>query len=465
MDAAEILTVKNHWNYRAAIGYLNGFIDFERQPEPRLQTEAKDIERFRTLLERLGNPHLSYPTIHVAGTKGKGSTSVLLASILQSAGYRVGLYTSPHLVSVRERVIVSSKMIGRRNFALVMSRIAMEFDSLSRDQSLAFRTVFELLTAAGFLEFQRQNTDMAVIEAGLGAKLDATIVVEPILAVMTPIGLDHTHVLGNTVELIAADKAHIIKPGVTVVSAPQIESAHKELQKRADEVGGYLRYAPGAKEFTVKRRSWKGTELSSNRRWLKGNPIRLALAGSYQLTNLSVVLTAVEELRSRGFSIGVEAVEAGLANARWPGRMQVIDRRPQVILDGAHNTLAVAAFQSALNELIGCRKPHVVFSSIIGKPVEEMASLLAANAEMMHLSPLQFPKGMPIESLLDAVKPTGAQYRTYADAPSALAGARQAAGEDGIVVVTGSLYLVSEVLRHYKGLPMSSVTGGIDDSI
>ncbi len=465
MNIEEVVGVKRRWSYKEAVGYLNGFIDFERQPEPRLQTETKDIDRFRLLLQGLGNPHLAYPTVHVAGTKGKGSTSVLLASILQSAGYKVGLYTSPHLKSVRERIVVSGRAISKRDFAKILRRIAFEFESLNCDRTLAFRTVFELLTAAGFLEFQRQKVDIAIIEAGLGAKLDATIVVDPILAVMTPIGLDHTQVLGDTVELIAADKAHIIKSGVTVVSARQVAGASRELQKRADSVGGLVKYAPGAGEFSVTAASLKGTELYSNRSWLADSPLHLALPGSFQLVNLSVVLTAIEELKSKGFSISSGAVESGLASARWPGRMQLIGRKPQVIIDGAHNALAVRAFRDSLHDLIGEKKSHIVFSSIIGKPVEEMAAILAPDAELMHIAPLKFPKGVSLEILKDAVQKAGGEYRTYPDVPAALAGAKQCAGVDGLVVVTGSLYLVSEVLRYYKGLSLSSSTGGIDDSI
>ncbi len=453
------------WSYREAVGYLNSFIDFERNPEPRLQTEAKDIERFRLLLQRLGNPHLAYPTIHVAGTKGKGSTSQLLASILQSAGLKVGLYTSPHLKSVRERIAVSNKLISKRDFAFAMQRIADEFDALRDDKDLAFRTVFELLTAAGFLEFQREKVDIAIIEAGLGAKLDATIVVEPILAVMTPIGLDHTTVLGNTVELIATDKAHIIKRGVTCISAIQVEGVEKKLQSRAEAVGGSVKYSPGAEEFEVIEVSWSGTDLLSKREWLAGNRLHLALAGSYQLTNLSVVLTVIEELKSKGFAIGAEAVEAGLTSARWPGRMQVISRKPQVIVDGAHNTLAVEAFAKALKELSGDSQPHVVFSSISGKPVDEMAAILVSLAKLIHIAPLQFPKGLPIDLIEIAVKKAGGTYVCYKDVPTALEGAKKSAGSNGVVVVTGSLYLVGEVLRYSKGLALSSPDGGIDDSI
>jgi len=453
------------WKYTEAIHYLNSFIDFERHPEPRLQTEAKDIDRFRQLLGRLGDPHLSYPTIHITGTKGKGSTSAMLASVLQSAGLKVGLYTSPHLVSVRERIMVSGKMISKRDFASVLQQIAVEFEALREDTTLAFRTVFELLTASGFLEFQRNKVDIAIIEAGLGAKLDATIVVEPILAVVTPIGLDHTQVLGDTVELIAADKSHVIKKGVTAISAPQVAGVAKELSKRARQFDSKLVFAPGRAELTVLASTLKGSEVTSDRAWLEQTPLKLALSGDFQLTNLSVVLSAVEQLKKQGFPISAGAVEAGLSNVRWPGRMQTIKQNPKVILDGAHNSLAIEAFVFAVASLVKAQKPQIVFSSIIGKPVDEMVRILASIPGTFHIAPLQFPKGLQIETLRSAVSKAGGSVVEYSTVPEAFEGAKHAAGRKGLVLATGSLYLVGELLRYLKGLPLSIKNGGIDDSV
>ena len=180
---------------------------------------------------------------------------------------------------------------------------------------------------------------------------------------------------------------------------------------------------------------------------------------------MSVALTAIDELKSKGFAISGESVEAGLAAARWPGRMQLIARHPKVIIDGAHNTLAVEAFSTAFSQLVRGKRPHIVFSSISGKPVDEMAKILVSIAELIHIAPLQFPKGLPTDTLKSAVEKAGGKYIIYTDVPSAMDGAKRSAGVDGVVVVTGSLYLVGEVMRHYRGLSLSSPNGGIDDSI
>lgn len=451
------------WNYSDTIRYLNSFIDFERLPEPRLKTEPEDIERFRHLLEGLGSPERCAPVIHVVGTKGKGSTSRLITSILSSAGYRVGLNTSPHLVSVRERVEVDGKSISKREFARVMAILRDQFSAIPREQ-LAFRTVFEHLTAAAFLAFQRAKVDVMVIEAGLGAKLDATIVVDPALTVITPIGLDHIHVLGDTIALIAEDKAHAVKRGKPTVSAPQVAEAQTVIQKRADVIQSRLVLAPGSNEFDLLHESLSGSRIRIKRAYCEGIA-RLSLAGRYQLVNLSTALTAVEELRSQGFKIKAEHIRTGLRKARWPGRMQVIDRNPLTILDGAHNTLAVRALVSSVESLLANRRLSVVFSSISGKPTAEMLQELGKTAEHIYLTELQFPKGLKRNMLEDLARDAGCVFTYAGDALEALRLAQSRAPRNGVVLVTGSLYLAGEVLRGLKGLPLGALDGGIDPNI
>lgn len=451
--------------YRQAIGYLNSFIDFERLPEPRLKTTPEDIERFRRLLGELNDPHLKYPVVHIAGTKGKGSTAALLTSILHAAGYRVGLYTSPHLISVRERIAVAGRMIAKSELARLISRIRLHFGDLQPDEPLAFRTVFEHLTAAAFIEFARRQVDVAVVETGLGGKLDATIVVRPLLSVMTPIGLDHILVLGNSIGLIAADKAHIIKAGVPAISSPQSLDARSQLVARAKEVGAPLEFAPGADEFEIESLTISGSRLRSTRRWLRDSSLQLALPGRFQLVNLSTVLTTVERLRAAGFKIGAEAVERGAAAVRWPGRLQAIGRRPLIILDGAHNPLAIEALCRSLTELLPVVRAYVVFSAIGGKPLEEMLGILGGIAIEVHLAPLHFPKGVTMEGLTAAAEAVGLKYACHSDVPAALDAARGRAGTKGVVLATGSLYLVGEVMRHRRRLPPPPGDGGIDAGV
>ncbi|MFH0765218.1 MAG: cyanophycin synthetase, partial [Calditrichota bacterium] len=384
-------------NYSESIDYLNGFVNFERQFEPRYGTTEADLDRFRELLRQLGNPHQQYPIIHIAGTKGKGSTGAIIAAILLAAGYRTGFYTSPHLVSVRERIRLERRIITRSEFAAAMTAIRALPDKPRLGDEVAFRTVFEHLTAAALWTYARHDIQAAVVEAGLGGKLDATVVVHPVLSVMTPIGLDHTAILGDTVELIAADKAYIIKSATPAVTSPQASSVLDILQMRARQVGARLTVAPGRAEFTQVVLSAQETCFFNDRPGLNSQKLYFKLAGEYQLENLSTALTAVDELRRRGFHIPPDAVKQGLRRVRWPGRMQMLNRYPRVLLDGAHNALGVKALTQSLNLIFPNQKWRIVFSAMRSKPTLEMISQLDELALKYYLAPICFPRGMSSE--------------------------------------------------------------------
>jgi len=283
-------------DYRASIGYLNSFIDFERIPEPRLKTQPDDIERFRALLGDLGNPHLRYKTIHVVGTKGKGSTSALLASILKEASYKVGLYTSPHLLSVRERIAINGRMISKREFTRLIGSIREHFSRHFTSDSAAFRTVFEHLTAtaSSLLPTPEWTSQLSKPEwEPVGFDYCRRTDTHDNYS----IGLDHTAVLGNTIALSQQTR---LTPSSRrgAVSAPQTDDARKELQARANAVGAKLYYAPGADEFDVAETTLHGSFIRHVRGDVSNTPMRLALAGRFQLDNLSNVLTSIDYLRT-----------------------------------------------------------------------------------------------------------------------------------------------------------------------
>ena len=452
-------------DYRRSIAHLNSFINFERLPEPRFNTQQRDIDRFRVLLQNLGTPQSAFSTIHIAGTKGKGSTAAILASILCAAGYRVGVYTSPHLITVRERMRIDGRIISKREFASVMSRIAGINRASNGNDLTGFRTVFEHLTAAALLWFASRQVDVAILEAGLGGRLDATVVVDPVVSVLTPIGLDHTAILGDTIAEIAADKAHIIKFGIPAISACQSPEALNELQKRAHLVGADLHLATGRKEFKLKSCSFTGQEFLSGREGLNDCMLKLNLPGRFQLDNVSTALTVVDVLRKRGFNISIDAVSAGLRTVRWLGRMQYVKGKPPVILDGSHNIMAVEALLESLIPLIRDFRLRVVFSALRSKPIEGMLGRLSRHACGFHLAPICFPKsanGMELASLADSL---GLDYKLHYDLPSAFESACSEAGSDEVILATGSLYLVGEILRARRGLNPPPRDGGIDDSI
>ncbi len=451
--------------YKDAIQYLNGFINFERLPEPRMDTREDDLLRFRRLLEKLESPQKNYPVVHIAGTKGKGSTAAILASILRTAGYSTGLYTSPHLITVRERLRIRGRMVSKREFASLISRIKLVSDVNGLNSNLAFRTVFEYLTAAALLWFSERKVDIAIIETGLGGRLDSTNVLDPVLTIHTPIGLDHTAVLGDTIAEIARDKAQIIKPGVPAVSAPQDKEAKNELINYARKSGSEITFARGADEFTLQRSGLWGSKFRVNNSLIKQTECFCNLPGKFQLDNISTVFLALEQLRKLGFEALPQSITTGLRNIRWQGRMQHIKGNPQIILDGSHNTLAVKALLDGVGDSTDIKNFKVVFSAMKGKPVREMLELLRALTEKLYLAPLAFPKGMSAVEMAKNADLTGCKYKLYEDIPLAFARAKSEAKDNEIIIATGSLYLVGEVLRYLKGLLPPPKDGMIDDDI
>jgi len=346
-----------------------------------------------------------------------------------------------------------------------MATIRDSFEEIKHEKALAFRTVFELLTAAGFVAFAQDGVEIAIIEAGLGAKLDATIVVEPLLTVVTPIGLDHTTVLGDTISLITKDKAYAIKPNGRAISAPQTEEATFELQTRVQTMGATIRFAPGAGEFQIVHEDLHGSRVVGLHLPFEGEEFTIPLAGRFQLTNLSTALGALSWLRELGLVIPRWGINLGVAYVNWPGRFQQVEENPTVILDGAHNTIAIRALVEAVEKLLPHGEKVVVFSAIHGKPVVEMLREIAHFATRIIVAPLRFPKGYSTEELLEAAESAGVQVTTAKGIPHAIRLARAILPDTGTILITGSLYLIGEALRSLKGLPQPALNGGIDTAI
>ena len=410
----------------------------------------------------MGEPHRRYPVIHVAGTKGKGSVAVYLATILTRAGYRVGLYTSPHLVTVRERIRIDGRMISREDFARFYRRLNDLPVEYRIGSKAAFRTVFEHLTALALLYFAAKKVDAAVVEAGLGGRLDTTIVVEPVVSVVTPIGLDHMLILGDTIPQIAWEKSFVIKPGIPVVLSVQTPAARQVLEARANEVGAPLFQAPGRTEFQDIREGLSGSRFKSSRGGLRNFLLRTPLVGDYQLGNISTTLTVVDVLRSLGWIITDEAVAMGLRRVRWPGRLQVLSRKPLIIIDGAHNTLSATAAKQALEKLCPGQKWRVVFAVMKNKQYPDMIEELKTVADKFYFCPLQFPKSWTEDIAREMLPRLTAAGEWFPDAVSAYLRALKDCASNGRMLAVGSLYLAGEILRHRQGLPPPTADGRLD---
>lgn len=406
------------------------------------------LERVRALLAALGDPHLGLPVAHVGGTSGKGSTATLLAGILRAAGYRVGLHTKPHLQEVEERFVVDGHPIP-----------AAELVELLEEAAPAAREVrpswHELTTAVMLRYFRREAVDLAVVEVGLGGTYDSTNVVEPLVSVLTNVGLDHTEVLGNTVEEIARDKVGIVKPGCAVVTGARQPAVLEIVRQRCAEVGAPLARLGQEIRYAVLASSGDGSTFDLEAPGHRYASLRLALVGRHQVENAALAVAAALALEGRGFAVPEDAIRQALATVRVPGRVEVLRRQPTLVLDGAHNPDKMAAFASALRD-------HFSWSRLIGvvalKRGHDHEATLAALAPMLDAVYLtrfeaatDFGRGtsQSLDALAGAWASLGARAAPVLDADPlrSVEAALAQAGPRDLVCVTGSLYLVGQIRR------------------
>lgn len=403
------------------------------------------LENVARLLARLGDPQRAFPSVQIAGTNGKGSTAAMLASVCRDAGISAGLYTSPHLVSIRERVRVAGREIGREEFARAAAVVRAAAEGVERE-SAALPTFFEQVTAIALVAFREAQVELAILETGLGGRLDATTAARASTVAVTPVALDHQEYLGDTLALIAAEKAAIIRPGVRAVVGPQEPLAEEVILRRCRECGVEPRRATGDVEVEGATRDGRlRVSLRTARDTYAG--VRLALRGRHQLTNAAVAVALAESLAEDGFRLTREHVVRGLETAEHAGRLELdASRRPALLFDGAHNPAGARALREYLDEFAGGRVT-LVFGAMRDKALNEIGAILFPAAEHLVLTEPRNPRAASVEELLRAV-PAPPPSSTIALAPSsadALALARAQTPPAGTVCVTGSLYLVGEV--------------------
>ncbi len=393
------------------------------------------LERMRHFLELLGSPEKGGRFVHVAGTNGKGSVAAYLASILRASGYHTGLYISPHLKRVNERISIDGEEISDNDLVRLTNRVRSAAEEMEEPPS-----VFELLTALAFLYFREKGCDIAVLEVGLGGIRDCTNVIDPPeVAVITPIGLDHCAILGDTLPEIAANKAGIIKAGGRVAVYPCGEETDRVFRERAREVGAELRFA----ELNKVRLLSAGPEgVLADLGEIRG--IHLPLAGAYQAKNAMLALLAVDFLRQQGWNIPEEAVRRGLESVRWPGRFEVLCRRPTVIVDGAHNPHGFAATAESLRRYFPGKKLILIMGIMEDKDYRGVLDLaLPLASRILTVSPPS-ERALASEKLSALIRAEGV-WSECVDTPlEAMRTAFRLAGEDGVICAFGSLYLVSD---------------------
>lgn len=427
--------------YREALLAIFQRADYERGDRPPYPERVWRLSRVEELLTQLGDPHRAYPSVHIAGTKGKGSTTAMIEAVLRAAGYRTGMYTSPHLHTFRERIQLDGAPISEEEVIRQMERLIPVL--ASRPEV----TVFEIMTALAMRAFADAAVDWGVFEVGMGGRLDATNVLLPEVAVITSISLDHVKVLGDTLAAIAGEKAGIIKAGRPVVSAPQRPEALAVIERVAAERGAPL---------TLVGRDWQwryeGSEGARQRLslWRGGRGsdpdyahLEIPLLGAHQLENAANAVAAIEVLRERGFEIPKEAVRQGLAQVRWPGRLEVLDRDPLVVLDGAHNVYSIQRLLEALDVYLPHRRLLAVFGAGLTHNPSELIAELAPRADRLFFTRAQHPKAASVEALLAATHALGYVAEGCETVVEALERACAAAAPEDIVLVTGSLFVVA----------------------
>ncbi len=417
-----------------------------------------DLAHMRVLLGALDHPERKFPAILIAGTNGKGSTAATLASILQASGLRTGLYTSPHLVRINERLRINGNEISDDDFTLLHGVVARTAERLVEESELPWHpSFFEMLTAIAFEYFAQNKVEMAVLEVGMGGRLDATNVVEPRVSVITDISLDHQKFLGNTVTEIAREKAGIIRPGGVVVTLPQQPQANDVIGNMILELGAQgmsaVPYVPPVSPHSPECTGVAGARaISTYPLQVMGQQIRVEspLVGRHQLRNIALAIAAAEVLSHQGLSITPRTIEQGIRQTHWPGRFQVIpgDRgEPEYVFDVAHNPAGAWALRSALSTCYEDRPMTFVFGAMRDKAIGEMAEILFPLASQVIVTRADNPRSATPEEIREAAARTASDIEDAADVASALGRARSLAGSRGIVVTTGSIYIVGEAMR------------------
>ena len=419
-----------------------------------------DLTHMRVLLNALDHPERRFPSVLIAGTNGKGSTAATLASILQASGLRTGLYTSPHLVRINERICINGENIDDEKFALVHDMVERTAERLIEDGELPWHpSFFEMLTAMAFEHFATSKLNIAVLEVGMGGRLDATNVVDPRVSVITDISLDHEKFLGNTIAEIAREKAGIIRPRGVVVTLPQTPAANDVIGNAIlDQNATAVSAAPYVPPVSPAAPSYAPTN-TGDPRILSRYPLQLpgkqilvetSLIGRHQLRNIALAIGAAEELSKQGFPVTAESIEQGIRETRWPGRFQVIPATasaPEYVFDVAHNPAGAWALRSTLSNSYEDRRLIFIFGAMRDKAIAEMCEILFPLAERVIATQADNPRSATPQEITQAAQRTHAEIEPSPDVPSALARAKEIAGTDGIIVITGSIYVVGEAIR------------------
>ncbi len=432
--------------YDEAIKYLYARTDYEKEKRVRYNKTTFNLTRMESLLRLLGNPHKKINTVHIAGTKGKGSTATMLAKMLESNNYRVGLYTSPHVLDLHERIVVDSKKIGKSQMLKLMNRIYRPVEKLSKTETPSF---FEIMTALAFMHFADEKVDIAVIETGLGGKLDSTNVIKPHVVGITSLSIDHQEQLGNSLSLIAAEKAGVFKRGVPIITVEQEPSAMKVLKAEALRMKAPLMVTGKdidfSHRFETSREEGPHTRICLTTPNSKFEHLRVPLHGTHQAINCGLALAMLDKLKDSGYKIDNEKAKQGLNEVSLSGRMEMICDNPRIMIDAAHNADSIHALMHAIGQNIPYDSMVVIFGCNVDKDIDGMLRELQYGADKVIFTRSNSVKAAWPEDLGERYSEiSGKMYQTALSLREALRLAESATGREDLICITGSFYLIGQ---------------------
>lgn len=437
--------------YQDTLNYLYGFVDYSLTHGSQLAKAHFELQRMRDFMQELGNPQLNYPIIHIAGTKGKGSVASICASVLSAQGYRVGLYTSPHLYDYVERIKINDQQITHAELVSMVDEFRPYLD---RGTEL---TTFEITTALAFLYFARQQVEVVVLEVGLGGRLDATNIITPMVSVITSISMDHTNILGNTLEAIAGEKAGIIKPGTPVVVAPQKSAALQVIEQVAQQLSSPMVLVGKDYQYRLNSYSLDGQEISI---WPSGKKAQeetidlyLPLLGQHQVENAATAYAVLQTVNQNGFTVGTKAIRKGFASVSWPGRFEILQRKPTVLVDSAHNPDSAKRLRAAIQEYFPHKSVILVFGASEDKDIHGILAELLPLSKLMIITKSFHPRAADPEELRKIADDFQCPTVIDTSVNSSMERALELVDDDSIVLITGSIFMAAEARHSWYNRP------------
>lgn len=430
---------------------MNSLTNYEQRSRTPYNTTNFGLARIQKILRALENPHRKFRSLHIAGTKGKGSTVAMLSEMLRGCGFKVGVYTSPHILDIRERIVANGHLISESDFARTVWQVADAADAVK----VVGPTYFEVMTAAAFQYFADEEIDIAVVETGLGGRLDATNVLTPEVVGITSISFDHMAELGHSLEAIAAEKAGIIKKGVPVISAPQKPNVREVLKAAAEAVNAPLRFSDENAEYSY--RFEHSRVIGKHARICLATPtsrfehVPVPLPGEHQAANCGLALGILDALKAKGVPVDDQKAVIGLSNVNLPGRMQMIAENPRILVDGAHNAASVDALMRAIGQNITYDSMVVIFGCFKDKDISGMIRRIQVGADKAIFTPVQSPRSAdPAELAASYMENSGKMAQVAKSLEAAMQIALGAVGREDLICITGSFTLVAEAIRKFS---------------